>query len=169
MENDSILGSIPGERELARTRANSSELARTPRELANGSPTPSVRRTLADVRRSTPNVRRSSAEFARVRPSSPALRRELANGSPKNSFAGKNLPTSNGRSRRTTSAANLFAANVKFGERVRQNFLTYGIIVRYREQVRHPRTNVRRELLLMFAANQCSPRTNVRGCQTCSP
>ena len=90
-------------RELARTRANSSELARTPRELANGSPTPRVRRTPPDVRRSTPNVRRSSAEFARVRPSSRALRRELANGSPENSFAGRNLPTSNGRSPRTGS------------------------------------------------------------------
>ena len=90
-------------RELARTRANSSELARTPRELANGSPTPTVRRTPPDVRRSTPNVRRSSAEFARVRPSSRALRRELANGSPENSFARRNLPTSNGRSPRTGS------------------------------------------------------------------
>ena len=76
-------------RELARTRANSSELARTPREFAIGSPTPTLRRTPANVRRSTPNVRRSSAEFARVRPSSPVLRRELANGSPEKFVRGR--------------------------------------------------------------------------------
>ena len=75
-------------RELARIRANSSELARTPREFASSSPTPLLRRTPPNVRRSTPNVRRSSAEFARVRPSSRELRRELANSSPENSFAG---------------------------------------------------------------------------------
>ena len=86
-----------------RTRANSSELARTPREFASSSPTPTLRRTPPNVRRSTPNVRRSSAEFARVRPSSRVLRRELANGSPENSFAGRNL---NQRSPRTLSAAN---------------------------------------------------------------
>ena len=113
-------------RELARTRANSSELARTPRELANGSPIPTLRRTPANVRRSTPNVRRSSAEFARVRPSSPVLRRELANGSPENSFAGRNTSTFNERSPRTSPPRTGFAANVKFGERVRQKFLGNG-------------------------------------------
>ena len=75
-------------RELARIRANSRELGRTPCEFASSSPTPTLRRTPPNVRRSTPNVRRSSAEFARVRPSSRVLRRELANGSPENSFAG---------------------------------------------------------------------------------
>ena len=59
-------------RELGRIRANSSELGRTPRELANGSPTPTPRRTAANVRRSTPNVRRSSPRFDRVRPYSAA-------------------------------------------------------------------------------------------------
>ena len=73
-----------------RTRANSRELGRTPREFASSSPTPKLRRTPPNVRRSTQNVRRSSAEFARVRPSSRVLRRELANGSPENSFAGRN-------------------------------------------------------------------------------
>ena len=77
-------------RELGRTRANSRELGRTPREFASSSPTPTLRRTPPNVRRSTPNVRRSSAEFARVRPSSRVLRRELANSSPENSFAGRN-------------------------------------------------------------------------------
>ena len=79
---DVVKGYIPGELSFA---ANSSELR------ANS---PAVRRHLysaaANVRRSTPNVRRSSAEFARVRPGSPVLRRELANGSPENSFAGRN-------------------------------------------------------------------------------
>ena len=129
-------------RELGRIRANSSELGRTPRELANGSPTPTPRRTAANVRRSTPNVRRSSAEFAKVRPSSPVLRRELANGSPENSFAGKNLTVVRGErsswrtsSRRTEILANQFA----------KHFLENGKTVRYREQVRPPRTIVRRE------------------------
>ena len=112
-------------RELGRTRANSRELGRTPREFASSSPTPTLRRTPPNVRRSTPNVRRSSAEFARVRPSSRVLRRELANGSPENSFAGRNL---NQRSPRTRSAANevrrergsprtRFVANYVRGER----------------------------------------------------
>ena len=79
--------SIPGELSFA---ANSGELARTPREFAIGSPTPTLRRTPANVRRSTLNVRRNSAEFARVRPSSPGLCCELADGSPENSFAGRN-------------------------------------------------------------------------------
>ena len=118
-------------RELGRTRANSRELGRTPREFASSSPTPTLRRTPPNVRRSTPNVRRSSGEFARVRPSSRVLRRELANGSPENSFAGRNL---NQRSPRTRSAANVvrrergssrktFAANDNFGELVRQKLL----------------------------------------------
>ena len=95
--------------ELARTRANSSELARTPREFAIGSPTLTLRQTPANVRRSAPNVRRSSAEFARVRPSSPVLRRELANGSPENSFAGGKPSTSNERSPRTGPPRTTFA------------------------------------------------------------
>ena len=96
-------------RELGRTRANSSELARTPREFAIGLPTPTLRRTPANVRRSTPNVRRSSAEFARVRPSSPVLRRELANGSPQNSFAEGKPSTANERSPRTGPPRTTFA------------------------------------------------------------
>ena len=102
----SSVGSIPGDANCRspRTRANSGELERTPREFAIGSPTPTLRRTPANVRRSMPNVRRSSTEFARVRPSSPVLRRELANGSPENSFAGGKPSTSNERSPRTTFA-----------------------------------------------------------------
>ena len=59
-------------RELARTRANSSELARTPRKFAIGSPTPTLRRTFAGVRRTFAGVRRSSPGFAQVRPYSAA-------------------------------------------------------------------------------------------------
>ena len=132
-----------------RTRANSRELERTPRELANGSPTPTVRRTPPDVRRSTPNVRRSSAEFARVRPSSRALRRELANGSPENSFAGRNLPTSNGRSPRTGSPRTTFAANVNFGERVRRELMSY-------VHVRHKHPNGR------LTTKQCNLPSSLR-------
>ena len=53
-----------------RSPRTSRELERTPRELASGSPTPTLRRprTSANVRRRTPNVHRSTAEFARVRP-----------------------------------------------------------------------------------------------------
>ena len=84
------LAIYPANYRSPRTRANSRELGRTPREFASSSPTLTLRRTPPNVRRSTPNVRRSSAEFARVRPSSLVLRRELANGSPENSFAGRN-------------------------------------------------------------------------------
>ena len=144
-------------RELARTRANSRELGRTPREFASSSPTPTLRRTPPNVRRSTPNVRRSSAEFARVRPSSRVLRRELANGSPENSFAGRNL---NQRSPRTRSAANVvrrergssrttFAANDNFGELVRQKLLENADYSSLSRTSSPP-------------ANCCSPRTTVR-------
>ena len=50
-----------------RTRANPSELARTPREFASSSTTPTLRRTPPNVRRSVPNVRRRLLGFARVR------------------------------------------------------------------------------------------------------
>ena len=145
-------------RELGRTRANSRELGRTPREFASSSPTPTLRRTPPNVRRSTLNVRRSSAEFARVRPSSRVLRRELANGSPENSFAGRNL---NQRSPRTRSAANVvrrergssrttFAANDNFGELVRQKLLENADYSSLSRTSSPP-------------ANCCSPRTDVRG------
>ena len=148
-------------RELARTRANSRELGRTPREFASSSPTPTLRRTPPNVRRSTPNVRRSSAEFARVRPSSRVLRRELANGSPENSFAGRNL---NQRSPRTRFAANVvrrergssrttFAANDNFGELVRQKLLENADYSSLSRTSSPP-------------ANCCSPRTDVRGGRT---
>ena len=153
-------------RELARTRANSRELRANTPTVRQHRQSAELWRTFAGVRRTFAGVRRSSPGFARVRPHSAANSRTVRQ---KIRSREKIYPPLTVGSRRTTFAANLFAANVKFGERVRQNFLTYGIIVRYREQVRHPRTNVRRELLLMFAANQCSPRTNVRGCQICSP
>ena len=148
-------------RELGRTRANSRELGRTPREFASSSPTPTLRRTPPNVRRSTPNVRRSSAEFARVRPSSRVLRRELANGSPENSFAGRNL---NQRSPRTRSAANVvrrerrssrttFAANDNFGELVRHKLLENADYSSLSRTSSPP-------------ANCCSPRTDVRGGRT---
>ena len=171
-----ILALYPANYRSRRTRANSRELGRTPREFASSSPTPTLRRTPPNVRRSTPNVRRSSAEFARVRPSSRVLRRELANGSPENSFAGRNL---NQRSPRTRSAANVvrrergssrttFAANDNFGELVRQKLLEnadYSSLSRTSSPPANccsPRTTVRREL--QFAANCCSRgRTYVRG------
>ena len=114
-----------------RTRANSSELARTRANSAR------IRQQFADTHTPANSAERSpeyaerSPEFARVRPSSRVLRRELANGSPENSFAGRNL---NQRSPRTRSAANVvrrergssrttFAANDNFGELVRQKLL----------------------------------------------
>ena len=124
-----------------RTRANSSELARIRHRFAGlrarlsrrfaflapfscckqvepgGTRQPSVRqhRHSAELRRTFAGERRT---FGGVRPGSPVLRRELANGSPGNSFAGRNTSTSNERSPRTSPPRPGFAANVKFGERL---------------------------------------------------
>ena len=74
-------------RELARTRANSRESARTPPAFANGSPTFLFRelrqRSPAFAERSA-NIWRTPREFARVRANPRGVRRELANSSPKN-------------------------------------------------------------------------------------
>ena len=111
-----ICGSIPGElsfaansRELGRTRANSRELRANSPSVRQHRHSAELRRTFAGVRRTFAGVRRSSAEFARVRPSSPVLRRELANGSPENSFAGGKPYTSNERSPRTGPPRTTFA------------------------------------------------------------
>ena len=130
-------------RELARTRANSSELARTPHEFAIGSPTPTLRRTPANVRRSTPNVRRSSPGFARVRPQSAANWRTVRQ---KIRSREEITSTSDERSPRTSPPRTGFAANVKFGEQVRQKFLGNG------HNSSLPRTS-------SLLANHSSPRT----------
>ena len=163
--NIDTFGYIPGElsfaansRELARTRANSRELRANSPTVRQHRQSAELWRTFAGVRRTFAGVRRSSPGFARVRPHSAANSRTVRQKIRSREEIYPLLVL-------TVVRANWFAANVKFGERVRQNFLTYGIIVRYREQVRHPRTNVRRELmfagvkLVCRAVNYDSPKT----------
>ena len=70
-----------------RTRANSGELERTRANSAR------IRHRFANIDtppnsgERSPEYAERSPEFGGVRPSSPVLRRELANGSPENSFA----------------------------------------------------------------------------------
>ena len=131
-----------------RTRANSRELHANSPSVRQHRHSAELRRTFAGVRRTFAGVRRSSPGLARVHPYSAAnwqtVRQKIRSQEEYTS-------TSNERSPRTSPPRTRFAANVKFGERVRQKFLGTGITVRYREQVRPWRTNVRREL--MFAAN----------------
>ena len=126
------IGSIPGElsfaansRELGRTRANSRELranspsVRQHRHSAELRRTfAGVRRTFAGVRRTFAGVRRSSPGFTRVRPYSAANWRTVRQ---KIRSREEITSISDERSPRTQ-----FAANVKFGERVRQKFLGNG-------------------------------------------
>ena len=132
-----------------RTRANSGELERTRANSAR------IRHRFANTDtppnsgERSPEYAERSPEFGGVRPGSPVLRRELANGSPENSFAGRNTSISNERSPRTSPPRTQFAANVKFGERVRQKFLGNG------HNSLLPRTS-------SPLANKCSPRTIVR-------
>ena len=87
-----LKGSIPGKLSFAansgkleRTRANS---ARTRQRFANTD-------TLPNSGERSPEYAERSAEFGGVRPSSPVLLREQANGSPENSFAGGNPSAAN--------------------------------------------------------------------------
>ena len=114
-------------RELARTRANSSELAQTRANSAR------IRHRFANTD-TPPNsgerspeyaerIRRSSPGFARVRPYSAANWRTVRQ---KIRSREEITSTSNERSPRTSPPRTGFAANVKFGERVRQKFLGNG-------------------------------------------
>ena len=126
----SNFGSIPGElsfaansRELARTRANSRELRANSPSVRQHRHSAELRRTFAGVRRTFAGVRRSSPGFARVRPYSAANWRTVRQ---KIRSREEITSTSNERSPRTSPPRTGFAANVKFGERVRQKFLGNG-------------------------------------------
>ena len=112
-----FMGSIPGELSFA---ANSGELERTPREFAIGSPTPTLRRTFAGVRRT---FAERSPEFGGVRPQSAANWRTVRQ---KIRSREEITSTSDERSPRTSPPRTGFAANVKFGEQVCQKFLGNG-------------------------------------------